>query len=339
VECLTFRPHGVDITEFPDHERLIAKGTKVHAFPNMLRAGVFIYQACRRFDVVHADGCWEPICILAILVARTRGVINVVTPHETLTENELRRTRSMMRLAIKRLLRFYYAFMADCIVYSSPLEQRDSLRHSNPVVIAHPVYDDVDGDRPAEFRSGFAAPGRIQFGYLGRFHPKKKLEDIVTAAVKTANVSLLVAGGGPKDYEDKIRLLACGNGNVTWPGFVTKDRREEFFRTIDFLVLASEYECFGMAAAEALVRGIPVIVTEAVGVAEDVKRTNGGFLVEGGVDSLVKVFTMCSRLTSDEYRELQKNAWNAGQSYSYSAHGEAQRRTYADLLKKARRHS
>jgi glycosyltransferase involved in cell wall biosynthesis len=216
-------------------------------------------------------------------------------------------------------------------VFSSALELRDSLVHSNAVVIRHPVFDDSQAKPPVGLREGFSVAGRIQLGYLGRFHFKKRLENIVGAAVRTADVGLMVAGSGPKEYEESVRALSKAEDRVKWLGFVQKSQREEFFRNIDFLVLASEYECFGMAAAEALVRGIPVIVSERVGIADDVRDMRGGFVVEGEVESLVGAFTRCSTLALAQYRELQKNALAAAQLYSFSAHASAQLGVYAAL--------
>ncbi|MEA2985274.1 MAG: hypothetical protein QOD94_1528, partial [Alphaproteobacteria bacterium] len=258
IECLTFRPPRAEIKDFPDHQRLVANGIKVHVVRDLLSACLLVYRRSQNFDIIHVDGCWVPISILAVLIARLTGRRSVVTPHETLTFEERRRTRSRLRALAKRLLAYYYIKLAGCIVHSSALEERDSPRHRNSVVIPHPVYEDTIAPAPVAIRNGFAAPPPIQLGYLGRFHPKKNLEHIITASLQTAGVKLLLAGGGgPDAYERELRALDSGSGNLSWLGFVQKEQREKFFREIDFLVLASEYECFGMAAAEAMVRGIP----------------------------------------------------------------------------------
>lgn len=331
IECLTLLTPGKDIGKFPDYERMVERGVKVHAFRNVSEAVLFLGRSMTSFDIVHVDGCWDPLCVLAISIAKLTGRATVVTPHETLTYEELQRTKSTFRLAIKRLLRLYYRAVIDSIVYSSALEQRDSLRHPNAVVVPHPVFDDTEGARPVAIRDGFAAADRRQLGYLGRFHFKKKLETIVSATVRTADVGLLVAGSGPKDYEESVRALSGSDDRVKWLGFVQKGGREEFFRSIDVLVLASEYECFGMAAAEALIRGIPVIVSERVGIADDVREMRAGFVVEGEMESLAGAFAGCSKLALAQYREMQENALAVAKRYSFSAHANAQLGVYAAL--------
>jgi glycosyltransferase involved in cell wall biosynthesis len=332
VECLTFRPPRADIRDFPDHQRLVGNGIKVHVVRDLLSACLLVYRRSRNFDIIHVDGCWVPISILAVLIAKLTGRRSAVTPHETLTFEERRRTRSSSRALAKRLLSYYYIKLVDCIIYSSVLEERDSPPHRNSVVIPHPVYEDTTSAAPVAIRNGFATPPRIQLGYLGRFHPKKNLEHIVMASLQTASIRLLLAGGGPEAYEQTLRALDHGNGNLSWLGFVQKEQREKFFREIDFLVLASEYECFGMAAAEAMVRGIPVIVTERVGVTDDVRRTGSGLVVAVGIEPLVKAFQQCADLTSAQYAGLQDNALKAAVRYSYSTHGHSQVLAYRRML-------
>jgi len=330
IECLTLRPLDKDISKFPDYEIMAHRGIKIHALRHF-DAVRFLIRSIRTFDVVHVDGCWQSLCVIALLISKLNGRSTAVSPHESLTREELRRTRSFVRLSIKRLLWLYYRLATDCIVYSSSLELRDSLKHPNAVVIPHPVFNDISPLDQTSVRPGLASAGRLQLGYLGRFHTKKRVEAIVSAAVQTGDTALIVAGTGPEQYTRTLRALAKPSGRVQWLGFVQKAQREDFFRRIDFLVLASEYECFGMSAAEALIRGIPVIVTERVGVADDVRRLQAGFVVDGSIESLSAAFEYCAKLQPAPYRELQHNALAARRLYSFSAHAAAQMRTYAAL--------
>lgn len=339
IECVTFRPARGGIEDFPDYQRLVASGVKVHAFTGLLSACLWILRRSRTFDILHVDGCWVPISIVAVMIAKLTGRRSAVTPHETLTYEERRRTRSRLRAWTKRLLAQYYVTLADCIIYSSALEQRDSPANRCSVVIPHPVYDDRASGAPVTVRNGFAMPPRLQLGYLGRFHPKKHLENIILATAQADGPRLALAGGGPSDYEKELRALdqpggASASGASAWLGFLKGAEREAFFRQIDFLVLASEYECFGMAAAEAMVRGIPVIVTDRVGVADDVAQTGGGLVVAVGIAPLIEAFKRCANLSPAQYTELQDNALKVAARYSYSAHGTLQLSAYRQMALK-----
>src|SRR5262245_57394233 len=125
-----------------------------------------------------------------------RGLKLVVTPHETLTDEEVRRTSSRFRKQVKRLLRKFYQRAVDCIVYASPLEAADSVRHHGSMVIPHPVFDDASSAIPIEVKTRLTSEGRLKIGYLGRFHPKKRVEDIIDAARRSPDLDLLIAGSG-----------------------------------------------------------------------------------------------------------------------------------------------
>lgn len=338
VECLTLQSPHSSLKDFPAYQLLVGRGIQLHAVRSLRQACSFFYQRSKDFDIIHVDGCWVPVSIMAVLIAKVRGLRSAVTPHETLTLEERQRTKSRLRLIAKRLLTYFYQKIADCIVYSSALECRDSVRHPNSVVIPHAAFDDLELAPPTAIRTGFAESGKIRLGYLGRFHPKKNLKNIITASLRTANVRLLVAGSGSDAYAQAIKALDDDSGTIIWLGFVKNTQWDEFFKDIDFVVLASDYECFGMAAAEALVRGIPVIVTEMVGVAHEVQQTGGGLVLpDTAVETLVAAFKQCCDLTQAQYLQMQDHALKTAGIYSYSAHGRSQVRAYRSLLNGGKR--
>src|SRR6185437_17182583 len=115
-----------------------------------------------------------------------------------------------------------------------------------------------------------------------RFHPKKNLEILLEAVSQTSNVSLRIAGDGWRDYRAKLRDLANRlgiNDRIEWLGFIAKEQSAAFFESIDVLAMPSAYECFGRVAAEAMVHGIPTIVTTTTGVAEIVERGRCGIVI------------------------------------------------------------
>lgn len=63
--------------------------------------------------------------------------------------------------------------------------------------------------------------------------------------------------------------------NVVFYGFLPKSKINELFHESDCFVLASKKETFGVACAEALVTGTPVIITHSGGPEEFVDESNG----------------------------------------------------------------
>ena len=66
---------------------------------------------------------------------------------------------------------------------------------------------------------------------------------------------------------------------VRWVGFVDGPARDALLAQADAFVLPSRNESFGMAVAEALAAGVPVVVSDQVGVAPEVAEADAGLVV------------------------------------------------------------
>ena len=155
----------------------------------------------------------------------------------------------------------------------------------------------------------------LTIGYVGRFHPKKNLGLLIRAVAQLpANVTLRVAGAGSEDAERDLDLLIASEGlihRVERVGFLAADERNAFLRDLDLLVMPSAYECFGMAAAEALAAGIPVVVSRGTGIAALVAETDAGAVICPTLDSLCASLTLFA--SSDEVRaRWRENARTVG---------------------------
>ena len=104
---------------------------------------------------------------------------------------------------------------------------------------------------------------RIRLLYLGRLHPKKGLERLFTAmAGLPAHVSLDVYGTGDPAYTGGLQqMAACFDGRIRLHGHVDGAAKSMAFAGADLCVLPSYSENFGIAVAEALAHGVPVLTT------------------------------------------------------------------------------
>lgn len=143
-------------------------------------------------------------------------------------------------------------------------EAQQSLRRYSGVSAAN-IPNGID---LPEVRAREPAPA-LRLLYIGRLHPIKGLENLIQAAglLKGAPFSwrLTIAGDGGADYRATLHALVgtLGIGDrVTFCGDVRDDAKDSLFRSSDVLVLPSHSENFGIAAAEALAYGIPVIASK-----------------------------------------------------------------------------
>jgi glycosyltransferase involved in cell wall biosynthesis len=124
------------------------------------------------------------------------------------------------------------------------------------------------------------------FIFVGKLEPKKRILDLLRAlrvALKTRNdLHLLVVGSGELEREAKS-LAAEGGLPVSFAGFLNQTELTKAYAAGDCLVLPSDYgETWGLVVNEAMVCGLPAIVSDRVGCGPD--------LVEPGVTGAVFPF-------------------------------------------------
>ncbi len=132
---------------------------------------------------------------------------------------------------------------------------------------------------------------------LDEFHRYKGLDVLLKALVrvknKIPNVKLWVGGSGKlmTYYKNLARNLGI-ESNVEFLGYVPDDKLVELYNRCSAFVLPStdpKQEGFGIVLLEAMACGTPVITTDIVGVAEDVKEVGAGEVVRpGDVDGLAE---------------------------------------------------
>jgi glycosyltransferase involved in cell wall biosynthesis len=228
--------------------------------------------------------------------------------------------------------------MADMIIFSSFMERRDSVHErqfSKSTVDYHPVFDELAEQHPPRVWPVEHAPLRV--GFLGRFHPKKNLELLIEAVAKIPGVRLEIAGDGPDDYRARLSDLVDRSGlseRVSWLGFISSEDLKAFFNSIDVLAMPSSYECFGLSAAEAMIHGVPVIVSDATGVSELVARYKCGFIVTAETESLCGAIEKL-RASPTLLEDFSRQSIHASQQeLSFDTYGDAMVRIYTNVIEK-----
>jgi N-acetyl-alpha-D-glucosaminyl L-malate synthase BshA len=139
------------------------------------------------------------------------------------------------------------------------------------------------------FRKAIAPNGERLLLHASNFRKVKRVTDVVrifAAVKKEIPAKLLFVGDGPErsTAEDLSRELGVCNDIL----FVGKqEQMEDILAIADVFLLTSEYESFGLAALEAMAAGVPVISTNAGGLAEINIHEQTGFLCPvGDVDAM-----------------------------------------------------
>ncbi len=122
----------------------------------------------------------------------------------------------------------------------------------------------------------------LYFGRLDIFHKgiDTLLEAIAIMAKKRPDIELRIAGRG--SMGDRIIAMINGLGiakNVRLLGAVSDAERDELLATAAIQLMPSRFEGFGLAAAEAMAAGVPLIAARVGSLPEVVDSPNGGVLI------------------------------------------------------------
>ncbi|MBF2066603.1 MAG: glycosyltransferase [Calothrix sp. C42_A2020_038] len=131
--------------------------------------------------------------------------------------------------------------------------------------------------------------------FLSRLHPKKRPDLLIKAlshiAKHNIDFHLIVAGSGKPEYEAELKNLAASNGIInqtTFAGFVTGQDKDLILQGSDIFALPSFSENFGVAIAEAMVVGLPVVITPGIQISPDVANAEAGLVVDGELEPVAQ---------------------------------------------------
>ena len=139
--------------------------------------------------------------------------------------------------------------------------------------------------------------------YLGRFDPKKGIENLLRARCMLngdvgSRLSLTMAGAGDAEYEKNLQTTIAQMAPAVRPkmiGSVSGGEKAKLFENADVVVVPSYTENFGLVVAEALAHGVPVIASKGTPW-QRVEKIGCGLWVDNSPESLAAAITQISRM-------------------------------------------
>ena len=132
-------------------------------------------------------------------------------------------------------------------------------------------------DREFQEKYPWREPAEPRILYAGRLERYKNVDKILRAVAqlqpKHEDLKTTIVGRGP--FKPELLKLAASlkvNGGVEWLEGLTRDELFELYSSATAVIVPSESESMGVAAAEAIGVGAPTIVADASGLAEFVEE-------------------------------------------------------------------
>ena len=139
--------------------------------------------------------------------------------------------------------------------------------------------------------------------YVGRFDPKKGMDDLLSVCPDLdPSAGIYFIGGEPTEAHMDF-CTKQGLSNVHFVGFKKKEALEEYYRAADLLVLPTKSDVWGLVINEAMAQGLPVITTDrCVAGLELVENGVNGYIVP--VDDNEALTTAINITLSEDYRKM-----------------------------------
>ena len=272
---------GVEIRYFPVH------------FPRFWEASFPLGRALRadvgKFDLMHLHSLYMYHDMAGGRAARQADIPYIVRPHGTLDPYIWRRRRGR-KAVFEAWFQNRTLERAAALHYTTEDEWRLAApvaRNLRGFVVPNGLDMDDFADLPAEgsFRARYPEIGdRRILLFLGRLNFKKGLDLLAPAfgeVLKAGHDAHLVIAGPDDDMAEKTKtwLTAAGALNrTTFTGMIGGDEKLGALVDADMFVLPSYSENFGIAVAEALACGLPVVISDAVNIWPDVERAGAGLV-------------------------------------------------------------
>lgn len=150
-----------------------------------------------------------------------------------------------------------------------------------------------------------------------------------------SDLMLVIAGEGMPAYVASLHKLARELGlgeRVLWVGQLGGNMKAGALAAAKVFVLPSFSENFGIAAAEALLAGLPCVLGKGVAIADEVAQAGAGLVVSPEPNEITKALQV---LLADEKRRAEMG-WRAAdlarEKYSAEAMGKRLHELYSKIL-------
>jgi glycosyltransferase involved in cell wall biosynthesis len=252
--------------------------------------------AVRNYDLLHIHALFSHTSITAARLAHSACVPYLVRPIGVLNRWGMQNRRRWIKALSFLFVEGPILERAAAIHYTSRQEQTEAEEVGvcgRAAIVPLGVETPVGGET-SRFLDRFpAARGRRVVLYLSRLDTKKGLDLLLPAfaAVRAAHPEalLVIAGSGEAGFVAALRERSAALGlgdDALWAGHLAGADKASAFAAATLFVLPSYSENFGIALAEAMAAGLPVITTPGVALATDIVEHDAGLVVELAVEPL-----------------------------------------------------
>ena len=162
--------------------------------------------------------------------------------------------------------------------------------------------------------------------FLGRIHAKKGcdllIEAFAAAAAAHPSLHLVMAGPDLTGLRPELERQAARLGvadRITWTGMLTGARKWGALRAAEVFALPSHQENFGVAVAEALAVGCPVLLSTQVNIWQEIVAAGAGLAEPDTTAGTVGLLSRWLALAPEQRAQMQRATVDCYQTHFHVA--------------------
>lgn len=243
-----------------------------------------LLQHTRHFkpDVVNLTGYYDPAQLLLLLFCKLRGIRTVLSTESNAFDHARTGWKEKLKRWLIQQFDGYICFGSHSEHYVLQLGAQPHQILTNRAAVVNDAvlranYEQARPQREARLRQHGLLPRN--FIFVGRFTEVKNLDGLIEAfarakktAVQTEQWGLILVGEGALKEAVRQQARYAGLDSVHFLPGTEWYNVPAALALADVLVLASYSETWGLVVNEAMVCGLPVLVSEQCGCASDLVR-------------------------------------------------------------------
>lgn len=303
--------------DVPVNINITQDGYNVQYFPVLLSPYVVsskltkaLHTNIKKFDLVHIHGLYRFPQAIAAYFARKYQIPYIVRPYGSLDPVLFYRKKNRLAKSIYvKIIENRNLNYASAIHFTTEEEKRlvQPLKLKAPGIIIPNGLEPIEYAKLpnyGKFRDKYNLGDVKIILHFGRINFKKGLDILVKAFAQIArdrdDVRLVLAGPDNEGYSTKVdKWLKQENvhSKAIFTGMLNGIEALEVLRDADIFALPSYSENFGIAVVEAMVCGLPVVISDKVNIWREVHDAGAGLVTSCDANEVAESFL---RLLDDD---------------------------------------
>lgn len=307
------------ITFQPEENDVLAKDKFIKYLPDDRFTPLWFSKELQRYlkknggeyDIIHVNTIWTWASHIPIRFAKHYNKPLIISPHGMLYPQALKVSAWKKKLILPLFLKNDLK-NANCIHATS----EEEAAHIRSFGIDVPIAVIPNCICLDEFPKQRLTPNSIRkFGFVGRLNPIKNIDLLMNAwnslGEYSENAELVIIGDGEQTYADYLKIISKKNNlkNISFRGFLSGPELRNEINSLDYLILPSKSENFGMVVAEALASGVPAITSTGTPWSI-LNEINAGWWVNPNLNELADVITRAIDLNESERLQMGRRGYS-----------------------------